>query len=92
MNESLSVTGKIAQVSFTSRIVYLNLEKKYPEAPFTGVIFNDKTNEFSGLEKLNGKQVELVGKVTEYRDRPQMVLTNSNQIQVVEKAESAEKK
>lgn len=85
VNETLTVTGKVAQVSTTSRMVYLNLEKRYPDSPFTGVIFADKTNEFRGLEKLNNMQVELTGKITAYRDKPQIVLTSSNQIQVVEK-------
>ncbi len=84
LEETLVVTGKIAQVSIRPNMVYLNLEKPYPESPFTGVIFADKTNQFTGLEKLKGKQVELNGKITQYRDKPQIVLTSSNQIQVVE--------
>jgi DNA/RNA endonuclease YhcR with UshA esterase domain len=87
------VKGKIAEVNVGERITRLNFEEAYPKTPFTAVIFPRSTNQFPEVEKLKGKTVEISGKVTAYHERPQIVLTSSNQVKVVEGTkEPAEKK
>ena len=85
VDESVIVTGKVAQVSIREKMVYLNMEKPYPATPLSGVIFAAKTNLFTDLEKLKDRNVELCGKITLFRDRPQIVIENTNQLKVVEK-------
>lgn len=80
------VKGKVVEVNVGERITRLNFEEIYPKTPFTAVIFPRNTNQFPEVEKLKGKTVEVSGKVAEYRDRPQIVLTSSNQVKVVEGA------
>lgn len=84
--ETLIVTGKVAQVSIREKMVYLNMEKKYPESPLTCVIFARATNDFGDLKALQGKQVEVSGKVEEYHDKPQIVINSTNQLKVVGEA------
>lgn len=87
------VRGKIAEVNVGERITRLNFEESYPKTPFTAVIFPRSTNQFPEIEKLKSKTVEVSGKIAAYRDRPQIVLTSSNQVRVIEKTqEPAEKK
>jgi len=84
--ETVIVTGKVAQVSIRPKLVYINLDKKYPESPMYCVIFARATNQFGDLKKLEGKQVEITGKIEEYQDKAQIILNSTNQLKVIEKA------
>ena len=87
------VKGRIAEVNVGERVTRLNFEDAYPKSPFTAVIFPRNMNQFPEIEKLNGKTVEVNGKIATYHDRPQIVLTSSNQVKVIEQSkEPAEKK
>jgi hypothetical protein len=76
------VTGKVAQVSFRSSIVFLNLDHPYPNSPFALVIFNSATNQFGNLKSLKGASIAATGKITNYHGKPEMVLEKMNQLQV----------
>jgi hypothetical protein len=78
------VTGKIAEVNIAEKLVRLNFEKPFPAHVFQAVIFAANTNLFPDVAKLNGKTVEVSGKIAAYRERPQIVLTSTNQLKVVE--------
>src|SRR5262249_12211536 len=80
------VSGTVVEVNVGERIVRLNFDEPYPKTPFTAVIFPANTNKFPEVEKLKGKSLEISGKIAAYRERPQIVLTNTNQVRVVEKA------
>jgi DNA/RNA endonuclease YhcR with UshA esterase domain len=82
--ETCIVTGKVAQVTIREKLVYLNLDKKFPETPLAGIIFAKNTNQFGDLKKLEGKQVEVKGKIDEFKDKLQIVLTSTNQLTVIE--------
>jgi DNA/RNA endonuclease YhcR with UshA esterase domain len=82
--EMCIVTGKVAQVTIRETLVYLNLDKPYPGTPFTGVIFARATNQFGDLSKLKGKDVEIKGRVEDYRGKVQIVLNSTNQLKVVD--------
>ena len=84
--EMVIVTGKVAQVSIRPKLVYVNLDKKYPETPMYCVIFARATNQFGDLKKLEGKQVEIKGRIEEYQDKAQIILNSTNQLKVIEKA------
>ena len=86
MNKEAVVTGTIVEVHQSASVIHLNFEKPFPDAPFTAVIFANKTNLFSGIEKLKGKKVEVSGMITEYRKKPEIILTRPNQLNLLEKA------
>jgi len=90
--ETVIVTGKVAQVSIRPKLVYLNLEKKYPDTPMYCVIFARATNQFGDLKQLEGKQVEIKGKIEEYQDKAQIIINSTNQLKVIEKAGDPGKK
>lgn len=81
------VSGKVAEVNIAKAIIRINLDKAYPAQPFTAVIFSEKTNLFPDVANLKGKSVEVSGKISAYRERPQIVLTSTNQLKVVEAPE-----
>jgi hypothetical protein len=84
-NAMAVVTGKIVEVNRTARMVYLNFEKPFPNQPFAAVVFAAKTNLFPNAEQLKGKNVEVTGKIVDYRNHPEIVLESTNQLKVVEK-------
>ena len=89
--ETMTVTGMVAQVSIREKLVYINLDKKYPESPFTCVIFARATNDFGNLMAIEGKHVEVSGKIDEFHDKPQIVLNNTNQLKVLDAPAAPEK-
>jgi hypothetical protein len=76
------VTGTVAQVSIRPKIVFLNMDKPYPNSPFTLVIFSSATNQFGNLKSLKGASVEATGTITNYHDRAEMVLEKAGQLKV----------
>jgi DNA/RNA endonuclease YhcR with UshA esterase domain len=84
VGDTAVVTGKVVEVNIAARLIRLNLDKAYPAQPFTAVIFSEKTNLFPEIAKIKGKSVEVSGKIAAYRDRPQIVLTSTNQLKVIE--------
>lgn len=76
------VTGRVSQVSIRPKIVFLNLDKPYPNSPFALVIFSAATNQFGNLKGLKGESIEARGKIINYHNRPEMVLEKANQLKV----------
>lgn len=78
------VTGKVAEVYANDKLVRLNFDDKFPKQSFTAVVFAAKTNLFSDLKKFEGKNLAITGKITEYREKPQIVINNTNQLTIIE--------
>jgi len=91
VNAEAIVSGKVVELHKTEKLVRINLDKPFPNQPFTAVIFANKTNLFSDLDKLKGKTIEVSGKITEYRDQPQIILVSTNQLKIVESKAEPEK-
>jgi hypothetical protein len=78
--ENAIVTGRVAQVTIRPKAIFINLEQPYPNSPFTGVVFSRFTNQFSDLTTLEGKVIEVGGLITNYQNKPEIVLTNASQL------------
>jgi DNA/RNA endonuclease YhcR with UshA esterase domain len=91
VNAEAIVSGKVVELYRTDKLVRINLDKPFPNQPFTVVIFPNKTNLFPDLEKLKGKSIEVTGKITEYREQPQIILLNTNQLKVIESKADSDK-
>jgi len=83
MDESAVVTGKVAQVTIRPNVAFLNLDQAFPDSPFTAVIMAKNTNGFGDLKALEGKSVEVSGKIKAFKDKPEIVLESTNQLTVV---------
>jgi hypothetical protein len=90
MNETGTVCGKVAAARFldqsAGKITFLNFDKPYPDTTFTAVIFGEHRAKFGEPEKtyLN-KDICVTGRIEEYNTKPQMVLTEPNQVKVESK-------
>ncbi len=91
VNSEGTVSGKVIELYKTEKLVRLNLDKAFPNQPFTVVIFGAKTNLFPDLDKLKGKTIEVTGKITEYHEQPQIILATTNQLKIVEAKAEPEK-
>ena len=83
LNQEVIVTDRVAQVTIRPTIVFLNLNQKYPDAPLTCVIKGGDTNNFPDLKSYQDKEVEVAGRVTDFQGKPEIVLTNTNQIKIL---------
>jgi len=80
--ENVIVTGRVAQVTYRPSVIFLNLDQPYPNAPCTCVIFRRFTNQFGDLSSLSNQSVEISGLITNYQNKPEIVLTNGSQLSV----------
>jgi hypothetical protein len=79
VDQFVVVAGRVAEVAFREKLVYVNLDMPFPQAPFTAVIFSGRINQFENLPSLLGKPVEISGKVIKFRDRPEIVIEEKAQ-------------
>ena len=79
-----TLRGRVAQVTLRPTLTFLNLDQPYPDMSVSGVIFASRTNRFGDLEQLKGRMVLITGKITEYNGRPQIVIENTNQLEVLD--------
>ena len=86
VGDSVKVCGKIYGGIFLERVkdtpTFLNVGGTYPNNPLTIVIWADvrKTLEEKPEEFYKDKTVCIFGKITLYKDKPQIVLYNKNQL------------
>ena len=66
------------------RPTYLNLDRPYPNQPFTVVIWGDDRSSFSPPPEkaYDGKKICVRGTVSAFRGQPQIVVTSPSQITV----------
>ena len=83
--QNVEVTGKIVSTYNSGEVCYLNFHSGY-EKYLRAVIFKSVFQRFTSNPEIfyRGKQVRISGKITEYQDRPQIILYNPSQIRVIE--------
>lgn len=83
-DEDMVVTGKVVAVSMRSTIAILDLDQPYPDTPMTAVVFDENFGRFGNLQSYNGHTVKISGTVTEYHDKPEIVLESPRQIKITD--------
>jgi DNA/RNA endonuclease YhcR with UshA esterase domain len=82
-DKEMIVTGKVAQVTVRPTVTFLNLDGKYPDSPFAVVIIHGKSSFYGNANALKGRSIEVRGKITKYKDKPEMALDSTNQLTVI---------
>jgi S1/P1 Nuclease len=82
--EELVVTGKVVDVSLHSTIAILDLDKPNPDTPCTAVVFDQNFARFGDFQKYQGHEVSITGTITEYHDRPEIILESPRQINILD--------
>ncbi len=83
IGQTNTVIGRVVEVNVREKVAYLNIGKPYPNMLCTGVIFAGLTNRFGNLDGFKDKVILITGKIDQYNGKPQIVLTNRHQLEVV---------
>ena len=82
-----TITGIIDQVHLTNTGTYfLNMGGKFPNNPFTAIIFKSDASKFGDIKRYAGKEVEVSGMVKEYKNETEIILESKKQIKFVKES------
>ena len=76
----VTVEGVVSEVHFAERATFIDLDGRYPNEQFTGVIFRGDDFAFPDVGVLQGRRVAITGTVQLYRGRPEIVLRSADQV------------
>ena len=82
-DQTMIVTGKVAQVTIRPTVTFMNLDEVFPDSPFTVVIFHGHSSFYGNANALKGRAIEIKGKIKNFHDKPEIALDNLNQLTVV---------
>lgn len=85
IGKSVTIIDTVSGVYLSNTGTYfINMGGEYPDNVFTAVIFKRDTSKFHNVESLEGKVIEVTGKVKEYRGKPEIVVNKKKQIRIKE--------
>ncbi len=93
IGEEATVTGRVVRIatlsSSSNRPTILDLDRPYPHSAFQVVVFEKDLAAFGGDLKsvYEGKTIAVTGKITRFRETPQMVVSGPDQIRLSEVGE-----
>ncbi len=84
IGETMTVEGRIANV-FTSDQgnTFLNFGDRHPRQTFSAVIFAREASLFSGVHGLDGRKVQISGRISLYEGKPQIILKDASQLRAL---------
>lgn len=83
IGQTLTVEGTVSNVHTTSSgMTFIDMGGRYPDNVFTAVIFSDDSDKFPDVDSLDGKTVDITGRVRLYKEKPEIILNSADQIKV----------
>jgi DNA/RNA endonuclease YhcR with UshA esterase domain len=79
-SKSDTVVGKVYQIKSTDKAVYINIGGKYPDNPFTAVIFQKDIVAVGDVSKYDGKLIDVIGVITDYKDKTEIIVNDAKQL------------
>ncbi|MHB8337937.1 MAG: hypothetical protein ACYDEE_11030 [Ignavibacteriaceae bacterium] len=64
---------------------FLDIDGDYPDNTFTAVIFKSDVKKFKDIDKYEGKEIQVKGKIKEYNGKPEIILKSKSQIEIIRK-------
>lgn len=81
LGETRCVAGKVVNIGESrGGSVYLNFCEDYKKCAFSVVIFRANLKDVGDVRQLRDKDIEIHGKITEWRGRTEMVLRDARQL------------
>ncbi len=89
IGQEVIVQGKVDQVvqltSVRGKPTYFNMGGKYPKQKLTLLLWDSDEHKFiKGTQFYEGKTIKVLGTIQTYRDKPQIVIREPEQIDVLE--------
>ena len=79
--ETATITDRVDGVNQSGKgNIFLNMGGKYPNQAFTAWIPSANVGQFSNPQQYEGKTAAVSGKITLYRGKPEIIVTNVSQI------------
>jgi hypothetical protein len=89
VGETATVCGRVADARYQetgSHVTFLDFDKPYPEHMFTAFLPAQNRAKFGTPEKdYKDKEICVTGKIEDYRGKPEIVLTDPQQIKLQSK-------
>lgn len=85
VGQKVLIKGNVAQVVARSKVVYLNIDGKFPKNKFCAVVFSDKLKLFNKINEYEGKEVEIEGVISKYKDKFEIILNDPAMIRMAQK-------
>ena len=82
VGDSVCVTGKVVKVARSPRsgTHFLNFCDDYKNCPFTVVVFAKDLQRVGDIRQLEGKSIEIYGKVKDYKGQAEIILSDVRQL------------
>jgi len=81
VGQTVTVEGAVDDVHTTAAgNTYIDLGGRYPNNAFAAVIFSKDASKFTNVGALKGKTVDVTGPVRLYKDKPEIILNNADQL------------
>lgn len=82
VGDSLCISGKVLKVARSPRsgTHFLNFCDDYKNCPFTVVIFAKDLQRVGDVRQLEGKDIEIYGKVKDYKGQAEIILSDVRQL------------
>ena len=89
IGQEVTVQGKVEQVvhltSVRGKPTYFNMGGKYPKQKLTLLLWDSDEHKFiKGAQFYEGKTIKVIGLIETYRGKPQIVISDPGQIEVLE--------
>ena len=85
IGQTATVEGRVHVNRTPGGETYIDVGSDGPHAPFSAYVSRWNRNRFPDVDKLDGKNVQITGEISTFRDKPEIFLTDPSQI--TEKAE-----
>jgi hypothetical protein len=82
IGQTATVEGKVSVHKTPAGETYLDIGGSGASAPFSAYVSRWNRGEFQDLDKLDGKNVQVTGQISTFRDKPEIFLTDPGQIAV----------
>lgn len=83
LGKAVVLKGFVVEINKREKVAYLNFTEKFPENPFAAVIFADNFEEFQDMNEFVNKNVEITGRVSVFKGKPQIILSNRSQLKIL---------
>lgn len=82
IGQTATVEGKVSVNRMPSGETYLDIGGDGVHAPFSGYVSRWNRSKFQDIDKLDGKNVQITGRISTFREKPEIFLTDPSQIAV----------
>lgn len=82
VGEQVTVEGVVGEVHHAASggATFIDIGGRYPSNPFAAVIFESDAGKFPNVDALDGKTIDVTGRIRLYRGAPEIILNDPSQI------------